>query len=162
MTTTPAQVYEKDIDVAEMQKLKDWLSERGLKKYINVFVQNEVYALQDLAMLNSSDLVEMGIKAVGARRKLLCHTTQLQADLKSSKGEAANRSALDNLPPITQGAGRGAAKQIPLQDEPYDVSQSMRDEVPPPPPRPKGPLAEMGSQRQGGGVGVKSPAKVGV
>mmetsp|Transcript_76729 Transcript_76729/g.128958 ORF Transcript_76729/g.128958 Transcript_76729/m.128958 type:complete len:525 (-) Transcript_76729:28-1602(-) len=123
------QVYEKDIDVAEMQKLKDWLSERGLKKYINVFVQNEVYALQDLAMLNSSDLVEMGIKAVGARRKLLCHTTQLQADLKSSKGEAANRSALDNLPPITQGAGRGAAKQIPLQDEPYDVSQSMRDEV---------------------------------
>lgn len=93
-------VLDKEIDVAELQYMQEWLAERGLKKYTTTFVQNEVYCLNDIALLTSEDLVEMGIKAVGARRKLLCHTAQLKGEISPKQPESPHIEG--NLPPLPQ------------------------------------------------------------
>ena len=69
---------EAEYDAAELAKMKEWMADKGLKKYLPLMIQNEVFSLQDLALLNSTDLVEMGMKAVGSRRKLLAHTQHLK------------------------------------------------------------------------------------
>uniref|UniRef100_A0A7S1N9X2 Calmodulin n=1 Tax=Eutreptiella gymnastica TaxID=73025 RepID=A0A7S1N9X2_9EUGL len=81
---------EPDYDAAELEQMKEWMVDKGLKKYLPLMIQNEVFSLQDLALLNSADLVEMGMKAVGSRRKLLAHTQHLKTRYDTVNDYAQN------------------------------------------------------------------------
>eukprot|EP00667_Euglena_gracilis_P004278 EG_transcript_4299 len=70
--------------MGEVQVMEDWLAERGLQRYADIFWENEIFRLHDLAIITMDDLVEMGIKAVGPRRKLLNHIADLRAETKRS------------------------------------------------------------------------------
>ena len=111
-TVVSTDIYEKEINEAELQKLKDWLAENRLKKYTDVFIQNEVYELNEMAMLTSTDLVEMGIKAVGARRKLLNQIMELKGELvgESAAAPDSTHPSQERLPPISP--SRGVHKQV--------------------------------------------------
>eukprot|EP00667_Euglena_gracilis_P005200 EG_transcript_5231 len=102
-----------NVSQKNLEHLEQWLSERGLKKYYSVLVQHEVFSVRDLALLTSEDLIEIGIEAVGSRRKLLCHTAQLRSDL----GEKARSSSVTSLPPIDQKRTNNVMQEVQLTDE---------------------------------------------
>uniref|UniRef100_A0A7S4LAW8 EF-hand domain-containing protein n=1 Tax=Eutreptiella gymnastica TaxID=73025 RepID=A0A7S4LAW8_9EUGL len=65
-----------------------------------------------MAMLTSTDLVEMGIKAVGARRKLLNQIMELKGELvgESAAAPDSTHPSQERLPPISP--SRGVHKQV--------------------------------------------------
>lgn len=66
--------------LAEMGGVHVWLERLGLEKYKQTFDSNEVDEIA-LPMLTEKDLINMGITAVGAKRKLYCAIQELKKGL---------------------------------------------------------------------------------
>eukprot|EP00996_Jenningsia_fusiforme_P003143 NODE_394_length_2304_cov_26.096674_g365_i0.p1 GENE.NODE_394_length_2304_cov_26.096674_g365_i0~~NODE_394_length_2304_cov_26.096674_g365_i0.p1 ORF type:complete len:555 (-),score=114.50 NODE_394_length_2304_cov_26.096674_g365_i0:505-2169(-) len=56
-----------------------YLREFGLQQYADVLYENEFTRLAELALITPQDLLEMGIKKVGARKKLMVAVSRLGA-----------------------------------------------------------------------------------
>lgn len=66
--------------LAEMGGVHGWLERLGLAKYKQTFDSSEVDE-KALPLLTEMDLTNMGITAVGSRRKLICAIQELKKGL---------------------------------------------------------------------------------
>lgn len=83
------------------EQLYKLLSDIGLDKYINLFQEHEI-DISTFASLSEADLVEIGITAFGARRKMLLTVAELnkrQTAFNGSAAPGAERKVLMNTPP---------------------------------------------------------------
>ncbi|MBV9199782.1 MAG: hypothetical protein JOY83_08640 [Alphaproteobacteria bacterium] len=70
-----------------------WLRGLGLEQYAPAFRDNDVDA-QVLPSLTADDLISIGVKSVGHRRKLLDAIAALGADVSSATTMAVSRDVL--------------------------------------------------------------------
>ncbi|CAH2242521.1 jg3836 [Pararge aegeria aegeria] len=80
------------------QQLYDLLSDIGLYKYIELFQKHEL-DMSTFASLNEADLMEIGVTAFGARRKMLLIIADLQKQSSAYKGNASPKEVKMNSPP---------------------------------------------------------------
>ena len=59
--------------------IRRWLAEQGFAKYADTFVSNAI-GLDVLSELTDADLKDIGITALGDRKRLLCAIASLAAD----------------------------------------------------------------------------------
>ena len=72
-----------DSDVYGLNKVERWLDSIGLGKYAPAFEVHEV-VWEFLPFLSRDDLKEMGISAVGARRRMLVEISKLASQMRRS------------------------------------------------------------------------------
>ncbi|XP_045488881.1 protein bicaudal C homolog 1 isoform X2 [Pieris rapae] len=79
------------------QQLYDMLQDIGLQKYIDLFKTHEL-DMQTFASLNDADLIEIGVTAFGARRKMLLTIAKLQKQASTSGSVTPNRNLMNSPP----------------------------------------------------------------
>ncbi|XP_052751164.1 protein bicaudal C homolog 1-A isoform X2 [Galleria mellonella] len=79
------------------QQLYDLLRDIGLQKYIDLFKKHEL-DMSTFASLNEADLVEIGISAFGARRKMLLVISELQKQSNAFKKAPAPGKLISSPP----------------------------------------------------------------
>ncbi|CAF4928601.1 unnamed protein product [Pieris macdunnoughi] len=79
------------------QQLYDMLQDIGLQKYIDLFKTHEL-DMSTFASLNDADLIEIGVTAFGARRKMLLTIAKLQKQASSSGSVTPNRNLINSPP----------------------------------------------------------------
>lgn len=73
----------------------DWLRQEGLERYIEAFENNDIDA-RTLNLLTDTDLVEIGVKSVGHRRKLIEAIAALRASSEASTPPPPPATALED------------------------------------------------------------------
>lgn len=82
--------------------IRNWLSNLGFAEYSDAFVENRL-ALTDLSDLTEDDLRELGIAAMGDRKRLMRAIASLSnikaasADVESTLSQEALSSAAERL-----------------------------------------------------------------
>ncbi|CAH4030218.1 protein bicaudal C isoform X2 [Pieris brassicae] len=79
------------------QQLYDMLQDIGLQKYIDLFKTHEL-DMSTFASLNDADLIEIGVTAFGARRKMLLTIAKLQKQASTSGSVTPNRNLINSPP----------------------------------------------------------------
>ncbi|KPJ12868.1 Protein bicaudal C [Papilio machaon] len=97
------------------QQLYDLLRDIGLYKYIDLFKKHEL-DMSTFASLNEADLVEIGVTAFGARRKMLLTIAELQKQAATFKGGATPGG----------GGGGGSGERALVHSPQYDL-QPLQD-----------------------------------
>jgi class 3 adenylate cyclase len=77
--------------------LDGWLRSLGLERYEGAFRENDIDETV-LTNLTAEDLKELGVTAIGHRRKLLDAIAALRADVSASPTAAPGPAAVDNSP----------------------------------------------------------------
>lgn len=89
---TPSNMVD-SISVAKWDNIIDMLTALGLEKYIRPFQEQEI-DLATFSSLTSKDLMELGVLAFGARRKMLLAISGLKKNLKPvSRAPGAERKS---------------------------------------------------------------------
>ena len=57
--------------LSDREAVVTWLQQAGLQRYIELFLFHEFESLETVSQINATDLAEMGITKVGAKRKIL-------------------------------------------------------------------------------------------
>jgi len=57
-----------------------WLTQLGLDKYVQNFVEQEIDSVALLRTLSDADLKDMGVNTIGARRKILAAIRSLPCE----------------------------------------------------------------------------------
>jgi class 3 adenylate cyclase len=78
-------------------EIRDWLRSLGLERYEAAFRENEIDETV-LPGLTTEDLKELGVAALGHRRKLLDAIAALRADTNPAPAATAGPVALDASP----------------------------------------------------------------
>lgn len=81
--------YNRGFNEIDARQMEEWLLDKHLHHYTATLTRNGVCCLDDLALLSSEDLTNMGITSIGARRKLLCYIAQLQGETTPRGGPEA-------------------------------------------------------------------------
>ncbi|XP_041982376.1 protein bicaudal C homolog 1 isoform X2 [Aricia agestis] len=85
------------------QQLYDLLRDVGLHKYIDLFKKHEL-DMSTFASLSEADLIEIGVSAFGARRKMLMLISEMQKQASSFKAGPPSGKKLINSPPYNTAA----------------------------------------------------------
>ncbi|XP_052743425.1 protein bicaudal C isoform X2 [Bicyclus anynana] len=80
------------------QQLYDLLRDTGMGKYIDLFREHEL-DMSTFVSLCEADLIELGVKAFGARKKMLLIIADLQKQSSAFKGNSAPNEVKMNSPP---------------------------------------------------------------
>eukprot|EP01062_Namystynia_karyoxenos_P072323 TRINITY_DN683_c0_g1_i1.p1 TRINITY_DN683_c0_g1~~TRINITY_DN683_c0_g1_i1.p1 ORF type:complete len:774 (+),score=181.65 TRINITY_DN683_c0_g1_i1:89-2323(+) len=117
----------------------EWLESKGLGKYANIFQENEFDTLEAVKQLKEADLKEMGIVAVGARRKVASAVEELKAEGRTAAEAAAPAPAPvpgskvkyadpSDAPSAkrTKATATGASTKARLEDEVLRLKSALR------------------------------------
>ena len=117
----------------ETSKVLSFLQSIGLEKYIEIFTEEEI-DMETLPSLNDSDLEKMGIKTVGARKKIMRGITQQMASQWQGSPDSSERSYHAGSVPISfrhsarSVSGMSVASSVPMTPSEHSAFSAVTDD----------------------------------